>query len=370
MRKKGLLFLLLGCCLLSGCSLGIPKTSTVNESTSETTKDTEKNGSEDMQDVFEKPVDDSTDQTSVNGGYQIVIDGFKMAVPETYSCVFVDSIGPVVYLDDVFQMKIVVRDISYEEAMKTPEKLTQGTLDAGGEITKELEEIDLDGKKYAYFRMKLEGDDSIVVYTQAADSDKRLCGQIALSSDTVKDEDILHMFAQIMASAVQTDEPNTTAEDIEEQERKASMGEVKESSSLTYKNVSVTFYVPDGYYSQYKDEEGVSYVTENFMSDGFALDVNCDLRDTQDYADAKAFIESQKEWESANADCNIETIDIDGTNYYYIVVHYVHDGKDYQKVYAACDVENGIYSVSANAIDCKDKITVDTIKGFLSVNAK
>ena len=48
-----------------------------------------------------------------------------------------------------------------------------------------------------------------LVVTQAADCDKRIAGQIVMESDTVTNEDIIQMFAEIAGSAVKTDEPDT-----------------------------------------------------------------------------------------------------------------------------------------------------------------
>lgn len=53
-----------------------------------------------------------------------------------------------------------------------------------------------------------------LVVSQAADCDKRIAGQIVMESDTVTNEDIIQMFAEIAGSAVKTDEPDTTSEDI------------------------------------------------------------------------------------------------------------------------------------------------------------
>lgn len=176
-------------------------------------------------DLFENEMDGDTDLTSDSGaGITFVIDGFKMTIPSDYSCTYAEGIGPVVYMDDVFQMKTAILEDSMEEVLKEPSALTEKTLAAGGEVLQDVKETEIDGRQYAYFLADLQGDKCMVAYTQAADTDKRIGGQIVIESDSLTDEDLLQMFASITTTAKETDEPNSTMEDIMAQATAPSYG--------------------------------------------------------------------------------------------------------------------------------------------------
>lgn len=319
-------------------------------------------------DIFDRELEKKS--AEAGSGITMVIDGFKFYVPADYSCLYAEGVGPVVYLDDVFQMKTAVRDNSYEESMKDPEALMSKTIEAGGEILQDIRETELDGKKYAYFLMELLGDKCFVGYTQAADTDKRFGGQIVIQSDSLTDEDLLHIFADITSTAQATDEPDSTLDDIVEQSVKSTsnIGEKKEESTLSVEGDTITFLVPEGFYSQgvYDWESSKS---ESFISEGYVIDVDCSLNATDIFVEnAMAYIEIQQDGmlDSIKDQVKIQTMDIEGNTCYYIVAHYDFEGHDYQRIYAACDVGEGnvYYSVQASVIDEEVELSMEAIKEF------
>ena len=325
---------------------------------------------ENTSDIFDRELE--KESTEAGSGITMVIDGFQFYVPADYNCFYAEGVGPVVYLDDVFQMKTAVGHDSYEESMKDPEALMSKAIEAGGEILQAIKETELDGKKYAYFLVDLSGSKCFVGYTQAADTDKRLGGQIVIESDSLTDEDLLHIFADITSTAQATDEPNSTLDDIVEQSVKAnrfaSMGEKKEESTLSLAGETITFLVPEGFYSQgaYDWESSKS---ESFASEGYAIDVDCSLNATDAFVEsAMAYIEIQQDWmlDSIKDQIKIQTMDIEGNTCYYIVAHYDFEGRDHQQIYAACDVGEGnaYYSVKASVIDEEVELSMETIKDF------
>lgn len=315
--------------------------------------------------VFEKEIEQETEEAGK--GMAIVVDGFQFQVPSEYECLYEDGIGPVVYLDDVFQMKLAVGDTSYDEIMKNPDSLTEKTIAAGGEILQEVKETEFEGRKYAYFYMKLEGDKNFVVYTKAADTDKRFCGQIVIQKEDLSDEDLLYIFERVISSAQETDKPDSTMNDImgETAVGDSKPGKEKEESTMMLNEETATFLVPENFYS---DEQ---YVKEEFVSEDLAIYVNCYLRPTEEgtiFENAQACIEAEKEFllGAVKDETEIQTINSNGTLFYYIAVHYEYDGSDYQYVYAACDIgENAIYKVEARAIDKDVELSIDTIRDFL-----
>ena len=321
-------------------------------------------------DIFGRELEKKSSEAG--NGITMVIDGFKFYVPADYSCFYAEGVGPVVYLDDVFQMKTVVRDNSYEESMKDPEALMSKAIEAGGEILQDIKETELDGKKYAYFLVNLSGGKCFVGYTQAADTDKRFGGQIVIESDSLTDEDLLHIFADITSTAQATDEPDSTLDDIAEQSAKAnqsaSMGEKKEESTLSVAADTITFLVPEGFYSQGVNDWESSQ-SESFASEGYAIYVDCSLNAADAFVEsAMNYIENARDWmfDSIKDQVKIQTMDIEGNTCYYVVAHYDFEGQDYQQIYAACDVGEGnaYYSVQASAIDEEVELSMETVKEF------
>lgn len=322
-------------------------------------------------------VDESTEEDTTNVAekekhvFTIVIDGFKFQIPSDYGCMYADEIGPVVYLDDVFQMKIEVQDIMYEEIMKNPDSVTEKTIESGGKIKQELKEIEFEGKKYAYFRMELQSNKCFVVYTEESETDKRFAGNIVIQKEDLSDEDLLHIFSGVISSAQKTEEPNSTkndilaqiAEQITVENRKP--GEEKEESIMRLEEEEAAFLVPEDFYSNGQ------YVKEDFVSGDLAVYVYCSLQQAvkeSGFESAQACIETEREYllESVRDETEIQTIDINGKSFYYIAVHYKYAGSDVQRIYAACDIgENAIYKVEANALDEDVELSIDTIRDFM-----
>lgn len=305
-----------------------------------------------------------------NGSFNsivMIIDGFRFTVPGDYDCFYSYEIGPVVYLDDVFQMKTAVREGTYEEMMEDSASMTQKTVDAGGTILQEVRETEFEGKQYAYFRMELSGDVCFVVYTQAADTDSRVAGQIVVENSELTDEDLIHVFASIAATAQRTDEEDSDYDDIVEQmaARSSIIGEWKEESSLSLDGVTVTFCVPAGFCSQ-GIYEADSYSTENFQTADYAIGVDCYLQADEWFADAESFIEAEIEGNFRDTDIEMQKINVDGKDCYYYEEKYEYNGSAYQRICAACDVDgNGtFYYVKAAVMDEGVELSIDTIRDF------
>ena len=308
-------------------------------------------------------------ETAPGAAITIVIGGFKVAVPEDYGCFHAEGIGPVIYMDDVFQMKLKVVDGTYEEAAANPDKLTAGTTDAGGSILQDVKEETVNGKDYLYYVMELGGQKCYVVYTRVGDGSKRMAGQIAMESETVTDEDILRMFDEITAGAVETDEPDTDAESLLEKQSIANRGEIKTESTLSIGDSTVTFRVPEGYYGQGQfnlDDTASEY----FLTDDYAVEVDCRLMIPEEdgYETAKQYVELMFDWmsEEVQKDFSVQEKEIEGTTYYFYNVSYEDDGTTYKEMVYAADAENGgIYAVTADSVDDSVELTEEAIIEFL-----
>lgn len=267
----------------------------------------------------------------------IVIDGYEFLVPSDYSCMYMEDVGPVIYLSDVFQLRIIVKGRPFAELVESPDDLTDAATDAGASLLQEVTQTEIDGNSYLYFKMNLSGEDEIVCYADVPDHKTHLGGQIVVQSDAVSDEDLLHMFASIVATAQVTDKPNSTAEDIASQ-ISVVFGTAKSSSSLTLEGTVVQYKVAAGYYSTAVFDDAFS-ATECF--DGADTDVMVCLyktegEDAEYYAKTTASVNEDK-----GAELWEETVD--GKTVYCCGYSYVYNEVTYHYIEAFCDVNQDIY---------------------------
>ncbi|MBP3460505.1 MAG: hypothetical protein J6K58_14995 [Lachnospiraceae bacterium] len=310
---------------------------------------------------------ESEDQNGPTVG--IAIGGFRVQVPGEYGYFIDDTRGPIVYRDDLFVLMFLVRDGSYDEKIKEPDALMKGAKDSGGTITKEIEEITIDGKPYAYFTYSNEENDFIVVYTAAADSDKRLCAQILIKSDEVSDKEILERWAAMASTAEETGEPDTTQEDLDELRRISYIGEQKEESTLEYDGVTVAFKVEPGFYSTYEDADEI-WTMESFLDSGLDVDISCYLKPDTYGEGAEHYIQIEAD-NTRDDNAVVSSVKVADHTFFYIEERYTSDGDEFQRIEAACDIGDGyIYQISLCAIDYEKELHLDDIKTFLSVKEK
>lgn len=304
---------------------------------------------------------------------EIVVGGYRFGIPSDYSCFYAEGIGPVIYTENRFQMRLGVRSDSYEEATENPDKLTEKTVAAGGKILQEVKEITIDGKSYSYFRMELGGEPCFVIYTASPEGDRTLAGQIAVISDELTDAELTDIFASVAVTAEVTEQPDSTSEDIAKQTEETgehTPGKKKETSSLSFDNETVCFGVPEGFYSTGYSETDI-YTEESFVSEDYAVMADCYLwssgAEDSYYTSAEAYINVAWDslYDNVKKEAEIRTMDIEGTNYFYIDAHYEMDGRECRHIYAACDIGTyGIYVVSASMVKDGAGLNMETLHDF------
>ncbi len=309
-----------------------------------------------------------TVQTSESKGngkeVTFVLNGYEFTVPEDYEVLYVDTFGVIVYMSDVFQMKTKVIDESFETFVKNPTEVTQASVDAGGTILQDVKEVDLNGKKYAYFRVDLSGDECFVVHTATPDNEKRIAAQIALQTD-VTDEDMLQMFSSIAESATKTDKPDSTDGDIVEQTAAKNQneihGEMQTEGTVEFNGTKVTHYLPEGYYLSLNDTTD-SYSMNCYYTIEPRVDVECSIYDSQWFGGIEGYIEMSQYLD----DSVVETMEIEGNTVYYVVESFMDDGSKVQKIYAGIDLnDKAFYVVEAYVVDEDIELTMDILREFL-----
>lgn len=294
-----------------------------------------------------------------------VLDGYEFTVPGDYNLTYTDATGTVVFKEDVFQMKMAVVDNSYEEVMENPEELTQAIVDAGGSIVQDMKESEVDGKKYGYYRATLQEDLMLVIYTGAPDEGQRIAGQIVLMEENVSDEDMLEMFADIAAKAEKTDKENSTKDDIvvEMAEKKPSSidREWIAESSMQFGEAKINHKIPENFFLE-DAYEGSEYVTERYCMVEPYVTVTRSLFDSPWYENAEDYITRNKHLDNTK----VQTMDVEGNKVYYIVESFLNGEKEYQQIYAGCDVgEQQFYVAEVYVIGNEIELTVDLIREFL-----
>lgn len=333
----------------------------------ETEEDGKKESILDEAEVFE---DKEEPAETESPDLSIVVGGIRLRIPGEYGCFIEESKGPIVYRDDLFTMLINVREDSYEERMEDPDTLMDGAKKIGGEITKEIEEVKIGGRPYAWFTYSRNGDHFIVIFTPGADSGKRLCAQLIIEGHDVSEEELLERFAEIAESAEVTDEPDTTGETLAEAKLLAEFGEQKTESTLKYENTEIIFQIEPDFYSQYV------YTTDYRASEYFTNPVNlgtvdCYLEPLENEGGAESYIENEIKYTDNNEGIHKETVKINGHVIYYYVLSYEYEGSSFQRLVAASDVKNGyVYIVRVCYIDVEDKIELEDFENFFRFEVK
>ncbi len=296
------------------------------------------------------------------------LDGFEFRLPEKYSWVVTEDDGPVIYMLDLFQLKLAVADTSYDEVMKDPDSLTGKVEASGGTITQDVTEVELNGKKYAYYQTELNGEKGFVVYTNAVDEKKHFVGQYIFISDKMTVDGMLDVFEKVTANATVTDKPNSPVDDL--MITPYGVGEKKEESSLTIKMGTVSIKVPEGYISNFRDEEYDDYAVEQFLKLDSELYIYCELFPVGEWESAEEYIKISVDTED---DPNVQIKDgmaeVNGVKVLYYVETNEIDGTTCQEIHAVREINGMLYKVKAEAwSDNPDQpITFEQVRGFFDV---
>lgn len=315
-------------------------------------------------------LDELEEAEYVDDGISVVLDGFQFVIPSEYSCFYADGAGPVVYMEDVFQMKLAITERSFQEILDNPSSVTEKTVEAGGAILEGPVVTELDGRQYVYYIMELFGDKCFVGYTKAAEEQVAIAGQLIMENEDVTVQDMLNVYVSIATTATKTDKKNSTADDILEEVQNARFGERKAESTLEFEDEKVTYNVSSDFYSQ--GIEKLDYQTsERFYTEDY-VEVECILSSAASGSYVNAEHSIQCEWdfleEGVKEGSDIDEIEIDGKTFYYIHVCYKYEGTEYQKIYAVCDIgDSHYYIVTCEAMDVDVKISMDMVKPFMTL---
>lgn len=301
-----------------------------------------------------------TTQTYNASPITFVVKGVKYTSPSDYCVTYFENIGPAVYINNVFQMKMLYKDQTFSDLLKSIDELDDKAISGGASSLVEPTTMKVGDREYAYFVVDMSGEKVLGVLTKSPDDKFSMGGQIAILSDKVKYEDLIKMYASIADSASMTDEKDSTKEEIEAQ-IKYITGEKRKKSTITYKKCKLTYNVPDGFFFT-SESEGAT--TGNQFYEGAELSATASIEE-------KAFPEDTAEYAVDAAVQYEENVvkgvaEVNGNTIYYYTTHYTSDtsGKVFYNLTAKMDIDDEYtYCVSADCVD-KGDIAFEKITAF------
>ncbi len=143
-----------------------------------------------------------------------IVNGFKFSIPADMNCkVNVQGKGLELAREDLsIEMSLKVTDNSYQDVMKEPEKLVEAAKNAGYTIIQNINETTVNGIKCAYYTCNAQGLHTLVVYTNG-NSKKKISAQIVTVEN--RDVEVLQLFTQIVKTARETIEADSTDKDFQ-----------------------------------------------------------------------------------------------------------------------------------------------------------
>lgn len=296
---------------------------------------------------------------------KVVIDGFKITIPEEYNY-WIDDKGLMIADENLsWKIRYVVREDSYESKMQNPEELMSGVVNKGLNITEPIKEIEINSKKYAYFTYEENNEKLLVAYT-SANNEKRF-GINASGSGEDYASNLLNIFDQIASTAVETDEPNTTTEEAIESNMELP-GTAEEFGSLTLKGVTAKYSVPVTFYSTDKVEEDY-FTYEGFTTADSKISASYSLVDFLGYDNVEEYLYSVANSKAINENENFQISEIQTfNNVKYITVQYTHNNYPWKLLFAACELSNGyVLKFDAQTLYENKQLTIDTVKDFFYI---
>ena len=299
-------------------------------------------------------------------GVTFVMDRFEIHVPPEYYCFYEEGLGCIVQLEDVFQLRFKIEEKSYKELVENKESLTELAIKGGYEVTKEPTETMVNGKEYVYFSTLLEEEKVFVIHTQSPDADRTIGAQLVLFDKEKSDEEVVNIFAGIVAKAKVTDAKDSTADEILMQNYETTIGDVKEESTLTFGNDAVTFKVQEGFYSIMRDKTDY-YAVEYFEEEDYDVFVQCRLWGKDTYDSAEMYIQSMINWESdSDTTIKVKNEEVgDAICYYFMTVN--AEG-DIRRLYATYNnSDTSLYCIEVECMNPNMEFGFENIRDFMYV---
>lgn len=311
-----------------------------------------------------------TESTQVaEGGTPVVFQGYQFIIPNDYGVMFTPDMGPLPYMNDLFQIRLVIRaedDDTFNGFYDNPAYLTEKAVAQGGIIVDECRPVTFKNRDYFVFRVDLGGDDCVVFRTRI-DHENSFAGNMVILSDTITEEDYMNVISGLAESIEKSDKPDTTEDEFIGSKFNIGVGTIKEQSTITTKNFKVTYKVPslfkatDDTFTTESEGETIMYC-DTYMTDLFDM---ADVYVTYYEDGAKSYVADNGRYEG----CKLQTLEQNGHTFYYAEKETEEDGVYLQKMLFATDMpgEGWIYYLD---IYTNTRFELDDIRDFLYVTVE
>lgn len=213
--------------------------------------------------------------TVENSGAAVVTGGYRFLLPEDLSATVNDQ-GLILTDEDMnYQMLVTVRDYNFEDRKAEKETLAENVRAAGYDITRDVELAVAGEREYAYFNyIDEDGSNMLLAYSYA--DEEHTFANLVIRYGDLSDEEILTEISELLATAEQTDLPDTTSEELagtdtgEIPEEVSEYASPVENVSLAVGERAVTVAVPENFYIMNfsKEEEDSAYGKTFVSTDG------------------------------------------------------------------------------------------------------
>lgn len=298
--------------------------------------------------------DEDNDETD---GVKLIKQGYEFVIPSEYGIGFMDNGEAFLYMTDIFQLRPVIiseDQNTYDSYKDDPSVLMQKALDQGGEIFHDVKYDEINGIGIYHFRVDLFGDTCEVLRTRLSETES--LGVNIVVQGYLSDEDCLNIVASLAASAVKTDKPDTTQDEIIGNTYKPS-GEERTEGTIGEELV-VTHKVADGFL--FKDNKDEPKIREDYYRYTYANGYDILFVKLIKDGNAESYIKDKSN--------HYKTMDVNGQTYYYI--EEVEDTEEYycKTFVAATDVGDGwIYIVD---LESSEEFEIDYIKKFMEIEVR
>ncbi|MDD6733166.1 MAG: hypothetical protein PUE21_01310 [Lachnospiraceae bacterium] len=290
-------------------------------------------------------------------GVKLIKQGYEFVIPSEYGIAFMDNGEAILYMNDLFQLRPVViseDQEKYDSYKDDPSVLMQKALDQGGEIIHDIKYDEVNGIGIYHFGVDLSGDTCEILRTRLSETES--LGVNIVVQGNLSDDDCLNIVAALAASAVKTDKPDTTEDEIIGNSYKPS-GEERTEGTIG-EEVVVTHKVAEGFL--FKNHEEEPKIRDNYYRYTYANGYDILFVKLIKDGTAESYIKTQSN--------QYKTIDVNGQSYYY--VEEVEDTEEYycKSFVAATDVGGGwIYIVD---LESAEEFEMDYIKKFMEIEVQ
>lgn len=305
--------------------------------------------------------------TKKDGALEIAYSGYQFLIPDDYGVMFEDY-GPVVYMNGVFQLRLVVKEenaAAFKAHESNMAELTEKAVANGWEITKDCKKYTIEGKDYYIFHGETDGEEYIVFRTQI-DNDNIFAGNMAVLDSSLKDEDYYKIFVTLTKSITKTDKPDTTEEEYDGAKYSVDVGEAISEKEIESNYINVTYKVPSLFYltdSSSVDEDDICYYSDSYMTNNYDM---ADVRIQKMAGGAKHYVNDEGRY----VECEHKSFEKNGYTFYYAEREGTSDDFYIQSILLATDLKKDGWIYVVDIYSDTDKYSLDDLAEFFIITEK